>query len=51
MKENVTFFKTANNERKETSVEHGLPTIWNRILQILDLVKMQDLTTDQNNEN
>lgn len=51
MKENVTFLKTENTERKDTSVEHGLHTTWNRILQILDLVKIQDLITDQNNEN
>lgn len=51
MKENVTFLKTENTERKDTSIEHGLHTTWNRILQILDLVKIQDLITDQNHEN
>ena len=43
MKENVTFLKTENTERKDTSVEHGLHTSWNRILQIPDLVKSHDL--------
>lgn len=44
----LTFLKTKNNE--EISIKHDLHTIWNRKLQNLDLLRIQDLITDQNNE-